>query len=59
MGKKTDFGYTANRNQTSARIAMAEHGEHDFEQKNVALVAMIIGGAVLVAGLLGIYISTF
>ena len=38
---------------------MAEHGEHDFQNKYVALVAMIIGGAVLVAGLLGIYVSTF
>lgn len=38
---------------------MAEHGEHDFQNKHVALVAMIIGGAVLFAGLLGIYISTF
>ena len=41
---------------------MAEHGEHgedDFQNKNVALVAAIIGGIVLVAGLLGIYISTF
>ncbi len=38
---------------------MAEHGEHDFEHKYVALVALIIGGGVLVAGLLGIYISTF
>ena len=38
---------------------MAEHGEHDFKNKNVALVAIIIGGAVLVAGLLGIYLNTF
>ncbi len=38
---------------------MAEHGEHDFENKYVALVAMIIGGAILVAGILGIYISVF
>ncbi len=38
---------------------MAEHGEHDFENKYVALVALILGGAVLFAGLLGIYTSTF
>lgn len=28
---------------------------HDFEQKNVALVASIIGGVVVVLGLLGIF----
>ena len=38
---------------------MAEHEEHDFENKYVALVAMIIGGSVLFAGVLGIYISVF
>lgn len=38
---------------------MAEHGDHDFQNKYVALVAMIIGGAVLVVAVLGIYISTF
>ncbi len=38
---------------------MADHGEHDFQNKYVALVAMIIAGAVLLAGVLGIYISTF
>ncbi len=39
-----------------------EHGEHgadDFQNKYVALVAAIIGGIILVAGLLGILISTF
>ncbi len=38
---------------------MAEHGEHDFQNKHVALVALIISGAVFLAGILGIYVSTF
>ncbi len=38
---------------------MAEHGEHDFEHKYVALVATLIGGAVLVIALIGLFISTF
>ncbi len=38
---------------------MAEHGDHDFQNKYVALVAMIIGGAVLGVAVLGIYISNF
>ncbi len=38
---------------------MAEHGEHDFQNKYVALVAVIIGGTVFLAGILGIYVSTF
>ncbi len=32
---------------------------HDFEQKNVGMVAMIIGAVVLVLGFLGIYVNLF
>ena len=36
----------------------ADHSEHaeEYEQKNVALVATVIGGVVLVLGLLGIVV---
>lgn len=38
---------------------MAEHGEDDFQHKYVGYVSLTIGGIVLVAGLLGIYVTTF
>ena len=38
---------------------MAEHGDHDFQYKYVALVATLIGGAVLVIALIGLFTSTF
>lgn len=36
---------------------MSEGHDHDFENKNVGLVATILGGVVLVIGMVGVFLT--